>query len=130
MYSICSRFMMVLICLIFSVLSTIDQYREFAIHSLFWMVSCPRDNRAIERFNWRFLRDDQVARPMDLYNKIDWAIYSLPRYLTRVGPLCYSILSDQTQHPWLWSFSIYLFDTYLGISRCISLIASNIVSSS
>ncbi|CAL1547316.1 unnamed protein product [Lymnaea stagnalis] len=30
-------FMMVLICLIFSVLSTIDQYTEFAMETLFWM---------------------------------------------------------------------------------------------
>ena len=33
------RFMMVLICLIFSVLSTIDQYEPFANATLFWMVS-------------------------------------------------------------------------------------------
>lgn len=32
--------MMVLICLIFSVLSTIDQYEDFANATLFWMVSC------------------------------------------------------------------------------------------
>jgi len=32
------RFMMVLICLIFSVLSTIDQYTGFANETLFWMV--------------------------------------------------------------------------------------------
>ena len=30
---------------------------------------------------------------MDLYNKVDWGIFSLPRYLTGVGPLGYSILS-------------------------------------
>ncbi|BFZ10093.1 hypothetical protein BsWGS_13131 [Bradybaena similaris] len=30
-------FMMVLVCLIFSVLSTIDQYMEFAMETLFWM---------------------------------------------------------------------------------------------
>ena len=40
------------------------------------------------------MRDHQVARPMDLYNKIDWAIFSLPRYLAQVGPLYYFILSD------------------------------------
>ena len=34
-----SRFMMVLICLIFSVLSTIEQYASFANETLFWMVS-------------------------------------------------------------------------------------------
>lgn len=33
------RFMMVLICLIFSVLSTIDEYDDFAMETLFWMVS-------------------------------------------------------------------------------------------
>ena len=33
------RFMMVLICLIFSVLSTIDQYETFANETLFYMVS-------------------------------------------------------------------------------------------
>ena len=32
------RFMMVLVCLIFSVLSTIDQYSSFANETLFWMV--------------------------------------------------------------------------------------------
>ena len=31
--------MMVLVCLIFSVLSTIDQYSSFANKTLFWMVS-------------------------------------------------------------------------------------------
>ena len=36
--SFCRRFMMVLICLIFSVLSTIDQYTSFANETLFWMV--------------------------------------------------------------------------------------------
>jgi len=37
---LCSRsFMAVLICLIFSVLSTIDQYVDFANETLFWMVS-------------------------------------------------------------------------------------------
>ena len=36
--SVCPRFMMVLICLIFSVLSTIDQYTSFANETLFWMV--------------------------------------------------------------------------------------------
>ena len=36
--SFCPRFMMVLICLIFSVLSTIDQYTSFANETLFWMV--------------------------------------------------------------------------------------------
>ena len=30
---------MVLVCLIFSVLSTIDQYTSFANETLFWMVS-------------------------------------------------------------------------------------------
>lgn len=33
------RFLMVLVCLIFSVLSTIEQYADFASGSLFWMVS-------------------------------------------------------------------------------------------
>uniref|UniRef100_A0A2C9KB62 Potassium channel voltage dependent KCNQ C-terminal domain-containing protein n=1 Tax=Biomphalaria glabrata TaxID=6526 RepID=A0A2C9KB62_BIOGL len=32
-------FMMVLICLIFSVLSTIDQYTDFAMETLFWMIT-------------------------------------------------------------------------------------------
>ena len=36
-----------------------------------------RENR--ERFNSRFLQDYQVARPMDLYNKIDRARFSLSR---------------------------------------------------
>ncbi|KAL2729267.1 potassium voltage-gated channel subfamily KQT member 1 isoform X4 [Vespula squamosa] len=31
------RFMVVLVCLIFSVLSTIDQYSNFANETLFWM---------------------------------------------------------------------------------------------
>lgn len=34
----CFRFLMVLICLTFSVLSTIEQYAEFATGTLFWMV--------------------------------------------------------------------------------------------
>lgn len=38
----CLRFMMVLICLIFSVLSTIEQYMDFANETLFWMVSKSR----------------------------------------------------------------------------------------
>nr|CAD7194176.1 unnamed protein product [Timema douglasi] len=38
------RFMVVLVCLIFSVLSTIDQYSNFANETLFWM-----DNLIIER---------------------------------------------------------------------------------
>lgn len=33
------RFLLVLICLIFSVLSTIEHYSEFATGTLFWMVS-------------------------------------------------------------------------------------------
>jgi hypothetical protein len=35
----CCRFVMVLVCLVFSVLSTIEQYAEFATGTLFWMVS-------------------------------------------------------------------------------------------
>lgn len=38
-FSFCSRFMLVLVCLIFSVLSTIDTYSNFANETLFWMVS-------------------------------------------------------------------------------------------
>lgn len=34
------RFMLVLVCLIFSVLSTIDQYSDFANETLFWMEIC------------------------------------------------------------------------------------------
>lgn len=34
------RFMLVLVCLIFSVLSTIDTYQEFANETLFWMEIC------------------------------------------------------------------------------------------
>ncbi|KAK3927403.1 Potassium voltage-gated channel subfamily KQT member 1, partial [Frankliniella fusca] len=33
----CCRFLLVLICLIFSVLSTIDTYSDFANETLFWM---------------------------------------------------------------------------------------------
>jgi hypothetical protein len=37
------RFMVVLICLIFSVLSTIEEYASFANETLFYMVStCPQ----------------------------------------------------------------------------------------
>ena len=32
------RFMVVLVCLIFSVLSTIEEYEDFANETLFWMV--------------------------------------------------------------------------------------------
>lgn len=35
-----TRFMLVLVCLIFSVLSTIDQYSDFANETLFWMEIC------------------------------------------------------------------------------------------
>lgn len=38
--SIIYRFMLVLVCLIFSVLSTIDQYSDFANETLFWMEIC------------------------------------------------------------------------------------------
>lgn len=38
-FSFIYRFMVVLVCLIFSVLSTIDQYSNFANETLFWMVS-------------------------------------------------------------------------------------------
>lgn len=34
------RFMLVLVCLIFSVLSTIEQYADFANETLFWMEIC------------------------------------------------------------------------------------------
>ena len=34
------RFMVVLVCLIFSVLSTIEEYEDFANETLFWMVRC------------------------------------------------------------------------------------------
>lgn len=37
------RFLMVLVCLIFSVLSTIEQYADFASGLLFWMVSVSLD---------------------------------------------------------------------------------------
>ena len=40
-----------------------------------------------DRFNSWFLRDHQVARPMDLYNKVDWARFSLLYYLAGVWPL-------------------------------------------
>ena len=33
-----SRFMSVLVCLVFSVLSTIEEYKGFANETLFWMV--------------------------------------------------------------------------------------------
>uniref|UniRef100_A0ABD2XEE9 Potassium voltage-gated channel subfamily KQT member 1 n=1 Tax=Trichogramma kaykai TaxID=54128 RepID=A0ABD2XEE9_9HYME len=36
----CSVFMVVLVCLIFSVLSTIDEYSDFANETLFWMEIC------------------------------------------------------------------------------------------
>jgi len=39
------RFMMVLICLIFSVLSTIENYMDFANQTLFWMVRYQLCNR-------------------------------------------------------------------------------------
>lgn len=35
-----SRFMLVLVCLIFSVLSTIEEYSKFANETLFWMEIC------------------------------------------------------------------------------------------
>ena len=37
--------------------------------------------------------DHQLARQMDLYNKIHWAIFSLPRYFSRVGPLYHIVYS-------------------------------------
>lgn len=39
-FSLTSRFMLVLVCLIFSVLSTIEQYSNFANETLFWMEIC------------------------------------------------------------------------------------------
>ena len=57
-----------------------------------------RENRITERFNSRFLPDHQVVRPMDLYNKIDWAIFNFPCYLEGVRPLCYSMISVITLH--------------------------------
>ena len=36
-----SRFMSVLVCLVFSVLSTIEEYKGFANETLFWMVRPP-----------------------------------------------------------------------------------------
>ena len=58
-----------------------------------------RENSVTERFNSLFLRDHKLARPMDLYNKIHWAIFSLPRYFARVWPLyLYSLVrSSNTQ---------------------------------
>jgi hypothetical protein len=43
------RFMVVLICLIFSVLSTIEEYAGFANETLFWMVGGPQSLRKVER---------------------------------------------------------------------------------
>ena len=40
-----------------------------------------RENRVTKRFNARFLRDHQVAQPIDLFKTIDWSIFSLPRNL-------------------------------------------------
>ena len=70
-----------------------------------------RENSVTERFNSRFLRDHQVARPIDLYNKIHWAIFSLPRYLARVGPLYYSILSAYTKHILKLSYPIQVIQS-------------------
>ena len=39
------RFMVVLICLIFSVLSTIEEYAGFANETLFWMVNDKSKNK-------------------------------------------------------------------------------------
>ena len=39
--NILSRFMSVLVCLVFSVLSTIEEYKGFANETLFWMVRPP-----------------------------------------------------------------------------------------
>ena len=46
---------------------------------------------------------------MDLY-KIDRAIFSLPRYLAQVGPLCYSILSGYGYNMYIWQIFKKLFE--------------------
>ena len=50
-----SRFMSVLVCLVFSVLSTIEEYKGFANETLFWMVS-PSIQQII--LGLHFLRDN------------------------------------------------------------------------
>ena len=47
-------------------------------------INTNRENRVTEKFN-SILWDSQVARPIDLYNKIVWAIFSLPRNLAELG---------------------------------------------
>ena len=46
-------------------------------------------------FDSRFVRVHQDEQYMDLYNKIDRLIQSLPRYLVGVTPLYYSIPDPQ-----------------------------------
>ena len=72
----------------------------------FFTILYQRENWVTERFNSQFLRDHQVARPMDLYNKVDWPRSSLPRYLVGVQSLCYSILSDYILNVLLFPLSI------------------------
>ena len=46
--------------------SPIKKFQKLVLH-----LSSTRENSVKERFNSRILRDHKVARPMDLYNKID-----------------------------------------------------------
>ena len=48
-----------------------------------------RENSVTERLNSLFFARSPTSAAMDLYNKIHWAIFSLPRYFARVGPLYY-----------------------------------------
>ena len=45
-------------------------FQHLKTHSIF-IIMCTRENIVTERFNSRFLRDHQVARPIDLNNKVD-----------------------------------------------------------
>uniref|UniRef100_A0A673L7F3 Potassium voltage-gated channel, KQT-like subfamily, member 1.2 n=1 Tax=Sinocyclocheilus rhinocerous TaxID=307959 RepID=A0A673L7F3_9TELE len=47
-------FLMVLVCLIFSVLSTIEQHADFATGCLFWMVTVSQDIKFFKFFNFSF----------------------------------------------------------------------------
>ena len=57
------RFMVVLICLIFSVLSTIEEYAGFANETLFWMVNDKSKTNSTMNTNLNRLMRSLVAFP-------------------------------------------------------------------
>ena len=64
------------------------------------LISPTRENSVTERFNSLFFARSPTSAVMDLYNKIHWAIFSLPRYFARDGPLYYLYSLISPSHRW------------------------------